>query len=313
MKGIFYNSQKAMCSIYESGLMCYNALKLSSKYELHYSEDRILYFNYDFIVVNEHLAVNNWISKVMLEQYNKPAFCIVTEVGLLNDDILIKSPNYYTAYIILDPTIRERDNIYAFGRPIEKNNNTNNLDILDYKTCDKPIIGSFGLPTPGKDWNRILYQVNQEFDEAIIRFNIPRGSHVPIHVGNEIIRQINKNYINKPGITFELTHIDYNKEDLIEWCSKNTINVFFYFRQHMYYAGLAAVADQAISSGRPLLITNDNTFRHIHKYIDCFPNIGIKKAIEETEEGVKKMREDWSAENFVNKFETILDKFISPI
>ncbi len=27
MKGIFYNSKKSVCSIHESGVMCYNILK----------------------------------------------------------------------------------------------------------------------------------------------------------------------------------------------------------------------------------------------------------------------------------------------
>jgi hypothetical protein len=74
----------------------------------------------------------------------------------------------------------------------------------------------------------------------------------------------------------------------------------------LYLAGLSAVTDQAISSGRPLFVTNDRTFRHIHKYINCYPYIGIKKAIENTQEGILKMKEDWSSKNFLIKFEKIL-------
>ena len=40
MKGIFYNSQKSLCSIWESGKMCYDALKKSNKYNLDYSEEK---------------------------------------------------------------------------------------------------------------------------------------------------------------------------------------------------------------------------------------------------------------------------------
>ena len=42
MKGIFYNSKKSVCSIHESGIMCYNILKKSSKFILDYSEEPIL-------------------------------------------------------------------------------------------------------------------------------------------------------------------------------------------------------------------------------------------------------------------------------
>ena len=62
-----------------------------------------------------------------------------------------------------------------------------------------------------------------------------------------------------------------SKEELILFCKKNTINCFFYYRQHIFKSGLAAVTDQAIVSGKPLLVTYDNTFRHIHKYIDYYP------------------------------------------
>ena len=74
----------------------------------------------------------------------------------------------------------------------------------------------------------------------------------------------------------------------------------------MYSCGLAAVTDQAILSEKPLLVSDDITFRHIHKYIDCYPNIGLKEAIEKTKTGVLQMKQDWSSENFLEKFEKIL-------
>ena len=39
MRGIFYNSKKALCSIWESGVMCYETLKQSKEFELDYTED----------------------------------------------------------------------------------------------------------------------------------------------------------------------------------------------------------------------------------------------------------------------------------
>lgn len=74
----------------------------------------------------------------------------------------------------------------------------------------------------------------------------------------------------------------------------------------MFASGLSAVTGQAISSGRPLLVTSDSTFRHIHKYINYYPNISIKEAIEQTQSGVLQMKEVWSCYNFLLKFENIL-------
>jgi hypothetical protein len=122
---------------------------------------------------------------------------------------------------------------------------------------------------------------------------------------NKIRNGINT-VLKKPGIDIKITSDNYSKEELIDLCSKKTINCFFYNRQHMFRSGLSAVTDQAISSGRPLFVTSDCTFRHIHKYIDCYPKIGIKEAIENTHDGVLKMKNEWSSENFLRKFEKII-------
>ena len=74
MRGIFYNSQYSLCSIWESGKMCYNALKKSDKYTLTYSENSTLDFSFDFAIINQHFTVNNWLSEKLVKQFNKPIF-----------------------------------------------------------------------------------------------------------------------------------------------------------------------------------------------------------------------------------------------
>ena len=75
--GIFYNSKKSQCSIYESGLMCYNALKQSNKYTLDYTEDWFIDNMYDFAIFNQHQCVNNWITQGVLKKFNGKKYCIV--------------------------------------------------------------------------------------------------------------------------------------------------------------------------------------------------------------------------------------------
>ena len=87
MKGIFYNSQKAVCSIYESGLQVYDILKNSSFFKLDYSEERKFRYDYDFCIINYHFTTNNWIRKELLDSFKGQIFCIVTEVGF-GDNIL---------------------------------------------------------------------------------------------------------------------------------------------------------------------------------------------------------------------------------
>jgi hypothetical protein len=94
-----------------------------------------------------------------------------------------------------------------------------------------------------------------------------------------------------------------DKEQLVKWCSRNTINYFPYYR-NMH--GLAAVTDQAISAKRPILTTKNPTFRHLLKYIKPYPDISLKDAIQQNHKGVLDMNEDWSPINFCKKFESII-------
>jgi FkbM family methyltransferase len=298
--GIFYNSKKALCSIHEVGLMVYNCLKSSPFYTLFYTEDTVFSYDYDFAIVNEHFHVNNWITKEMVNNFKKPIYCIVTEV-CFTDIYIDKSPNFYTGYLVLDSSITERENIYSFPRPL------NNYVIEEYKSNDIVTIGSFGFATMGKKWYKIVEETQEQFDNAIIRFNIPFATYVPNNL-EEIQNIISscKNILTKPNIKLEITHNNFTDKELVEWCSKNTINCFLYEREHLFTSGLSATTDQAIISERPLLVSKDVTFRHIHKYLDYYPKISIKQAIENTLDGVKKMKEEWNCEIFRNKFLYIL-------
>ena len=302
MKGVFYNFPKAVCSIWESGRMCYEALKDSHLFELDYSESSQFDSSYDFVIVNQHDAVNNWISESHIKNYKGKTFCVVTEVSFQISPIL-QAPNYFQNYIVLDPTVEEGDGIYGFVRPLELYAITN----TQYR--EVPRIGSFGLATYGKAWDVLIQQVHDEFDVAEIVFNIPTATFVPLDIQSAIIADLKNKasrIIKKKGISLEITSHNYTKKELIDFCSSNTINCFFYNRAHVCPTGLAAAPDQAVSSGRPLLVSEDRTFRHIHKYIPHFPNITIKEAIASTKEGVLQMKNDWSTENFRLKFERIL-------
>jgi FkbM family methyltransferase len=306
LRGIYYNSKKALCSIHESGLMIYNCLKKNKMFNLTYTEERNFNYDYDFAIVNEHYVVNNWITKDMITQFNKPVFCAVTEVTFNNSSIGL-SPNFYTAYLVLDSSITETENVYGFPRPL------NEYSIKPYIPFMVPIIGSFGFATQGKEWHKIVEETQKCFDNAIIRFNIPMASYVPINnYDNELNKIITncKNILQKPGIKIEISKHNFSNQELIDWCSQNTINCFLYDREQMFQAGLCATADQAIIAERPLLVSKDMTFRHIHKYLNYYPNISIKEAIETTLDGVKQMKTDWSSENFNHKFEKVLFHYL---
>jgi len=300
-RGIFYNSKHALCSIWESGNMVYNILNKSSKYTLDYSEDTTFDTTYDFIVVNWHFVVNNWITRDILKEYVGKTYCIVTEIGL--DDLFIRTPKIFNYYLFLDPSITDDpiQYIYGFPRPLEPY-----LSESEKVTPEIVTVGSFGFATHGKQWDLIIDTVCKEFDTAIIRFNIPHATYIGYKLQNKTINMIqNKIATIKPSIKIELTQINMTKEEIIKWCGENTINCFFYDRYKLGFKhGLCAVTDQAISAGKPILTTNDPTFRHITKYIKAFPEITIKDAINTN--NISQMRDGWHPDKFLTKFESLL-------
>ena len=299
MNVLFFNTQKANCSIYESGRMVYDALKYGHQsYHIDYMEhpDPVYeYFDkYDVIIVNYHHQTTPYINPRVFGDIKVPVYTIVTEC--LPNDPLPLTPKWFDGYLILDPTVKDHDNIYGMPRPLEP--------YVPKKRSSReiPVIGSFGFATAGKRFDLVVEEVNKNFEQAKIRFNFPTATYVP---GNAEISLANslKNKA-KSGIDLEITHEYFSKRELIEWCDDNDLNVFFYYRN---MTGLAAVTDQAISARRPILVTDDYTFRHIHAYMKPYPEISIKEALHMIEP-VKQMYNDWHPMNFAEKFESIIKK-----
>ena len=305
MRGLFINNKKAKDSIYESGYMAYQCLLLSDQYSLDYIEididNRQIPVGYDFYFFNYHPATMRWLDTKPLKKELGFVMTMVLEVAP-NDPFVLCPKNDFAVYCALDPTIKINDKrVYAFPRPLEKIN-------FDLPVADNPIpvIGSFGFATKGKGFQHVVEAVNKEFEKAIVRINIPFGDFVPdskeyaFFLGDLCRKKA------KEGITVEVTHDFMSKEELIKWCAANTLNCFLYDRDMQ---GLSATTDQAIITGRPLAISDNNTFRHIAAYLPVYPKWSLKESIERSVPYVLKMRQDWQGEQFAKRFELLLKDF----
>lgn len=308
-KGLFVNQEKAACSIYESGLMFYNALLGATSFQLDYVEisgdRRTLPDNYDFYLFNYHHITMEWLDVKCLRKLPGAKITLVLEVAP-NDPFVLCPSGVFDAYCALDPTMVHPDKrVYAFPRPLEVPHN-----IPSYQEKDIPVIGSFGFATPGKGFELLVDAVNKEFDRAVVRINIPFGTYADdafwdLHKKNyaDYLAEMCQR-IAKDGIDVIITRDFMSKNDLITWCAENTLNCFFYNRNQ---PGLAATTDQAISSGRPLLVSSNETFRHLHPYITPHPRQSLKEAIALTPPHVMEMQNDWSPVKLIEKFELVLN------
>lgn len=308
-RGLFVNQEKASCSIYESGKMVYDALRDGRNFQLDYMEispdKRALPNDYDFYLFNYHHQTMAWLDVKSLRKLPGAKITLVLEVAP-NDPFVLCPSDIFDAYCALDPTMAHPDQrVYAFPRPLEAPRTT-----PPYIEKDIPVIGSFGFATPGKGFELVVDAVNKEFDRAVVRINIPFGTYADdafwnLHKRNyaEYLTDLCKKTA-KDGIEVIVTRDYMSKEELISWCSQNTLNCFLYNRNQ---PGLSATTDQAISSGRPLLVSANETFRHIHPYIKPYPYQGLKEAIALSIPHVQEMQQDWSRSKIVASLEQVLN------
>jgi hypothetical protein len=298
IRGLFVNSEKANCSIYEAGVAIKEALGTNDRFQLDYAEfnSRIpIPRGYDFYLINWHHIVLPY-NRAIIQGLRGLKIAIVLEVGPVNPLPLIPA-DLFDVYMVIDPTKERKGNIYPFPRPLEKM-------VEKKELLDKFSIGSFGLLTPGKKFEEIIMNANI-IGDCIVRMNFP-----PVTWLNE--RTVTKRLLDyadflrkfaEPQVDLRITHNYMTKQELMSWCSQHHLNSFPYYRN---MDGLAAVTDQAISAGRGLAVTDCNTFRHIHKYISCYPYQNYEELAESTVGGVLKMQEDWSQENFLRTFINML-------
>src|ERR1700743_440214 len=209
--------------------MVYQCLLLSDKYELDYIEvsidDRIIPAGYDFYFFNYHYLTMKWLDTAKLKKELNFTVALVLEVAPEDPFVLCPS-NDFNAYCVLDPTIKQKGTkVYPFPRPLEKINFE--LPVVDNPI---PVIGTFGFATKGKGFQHVIEAVNKEFEQAIVKVNIPYGDFVPDskeyakYLGDICLQKA------KQGIEVIITHDFMSKEELIKWCASNTLNCFLYDR-----------------------------------------------------------------------------------
>jgi hypothetical protein len=308
LKGLFLNTRKAQCSIYEAGVMVYSALAFSDKYTLDYIEidenHRTYPDDYDFYAFNYHPWVMNWLDTTTIQNLPGLKITFIFET-LPNNPFPLCPSDAFDIYCAVDPTINVPDKrVYAFPRPLESPYAGELVDPVI------PTIGTFGFATAGKGFEFVVDAVSNEFDEAIVRINIPTGTHIKSSKTIFPAKQSYADFLSErcysragDGIDVQITHDYLTKPDLIKWCSENTLNVFMYNRNQ---PGLSATTDQAIASGRPLAVSANATFRHLHTYLKPYPERSLKESIELSRPEVLRMQRDWTAKNFALRFEQVL-------
>ena len=302
--GVFLNQKNSLCSIYETGRIIKDILKgHSDDYSIDYFEvDSKLtgfnWYNYDFYIINWHPHTLT-IKKELLDRMQGKKIAIIVEVD--EHDYNPFTPEWFDAYMTIDPTKERKGSYFPFPRPIQQS------PTLPLLSDSKLVLGSFGLFShkfqDEKRFGEVVEAANNCGGEAIVRINLPMASFTYTSMAEINAYGDKLRGMAKPNVDLRITKSYFDRDDLVAWLSEHTMNCFPYYRNR---PGLAAVTDQAIAAGRAIMTTECNTFRHIHQYINHYPKQSYIDLSLTTPTGVRAMQADWSPDNFRKEFHNML-------
>ena len=178
------------------------------------------------IIYNYHACTMSWLNKSNIQT-------AVKNIGIPHE-----SPDgLFDIVLNIDPNEVETETRFSLPRPIFEN--IDEIDSVPFSTpqigefistrgTDLPVFGSFRFGFESKGFDKIITMVNDQYDNAIIKFVIPHahfdGDVGRIHRLRLYCTQLNR----KPGILLMITHDFFSTTDILRFLKSNTMNIFLY-------------------------------------------------------------------------------------
>lgn len=327
---LFVSHKKSQCGVYEFGKNITDMLQHSKRYQFIRAECSSLIELQAAIAENVPAGIiYNYSSLVFpwfgTELYRDNIASIqIPQIGIIHDmtqSIADAATTYregfspgvssamnslFDFYIAPDPTILLLNPlVYKIGRLVPPYQN-------DFPIPSKLVVGSFGFGTANKRFEEIVQLVQREFDEAVIRFNIPSADFGDRDGANaRFITEQCKAQVAKPGIHLVVTHDYLDSKDLLDFLAQNTVNVFLY--EDGGERGLSSAVDIAMAVQRPIAVSDSVIFRHV---LDVEPSIcvaknSLKSIIQNGFAPLQRYYKEWSAESILKEYEQLLDSIFA--
>ena len=279
MNALFVSEKGKKCGVGDYGERLFDCLKLSKK--INFKESNTINIdNIDVVLYNYHNATLPHITDSYLNDKRH-----IKHIVLFHESSILFTPDK-----VID--------VCNVPRPIIYNNNHN------FKANGKITIGSFGFGFPNKNFPKIAQLVKEQFDVAIIKLNIPfatYGDYDGSLAKNEIekIKQI----LLGTNIELEVNHDYLNKNEVVEFLSKNDINLFLF--DEMNNRGLSSSLDYALESNRPIGLSKSYMFRHFKNVSSSIfvDELSINDIIVKGIEPLKPIRNYHNCNNLLNVIE----------
>lgn len=264
VSGLIVSHKGECCGVYQFGKNLFETLSRDKMIDWSYAEcanfrdlkaavDRT---RPDAILFNHHPCTTPWLTSAPLAELDAILFALLHGVDQQTADMANADP--FDFLICLDPTLVPRKpRILRAPRflPAESATAAPPPEVFT--------IGSFGFATPGKGFDRLCSLVNQQFERAVIRLNLPMHDDPNIVSDQALAAVVDKcrAAITKPGVELGITHDFFNNDQIVEFLAANTMNAFLYEEMPSY--GISSCVDFALASGRPFALTRRSMFRNL--------------------------------------------------
>lgn len=291
MKILFLNGVRKACGVYQYGVRLANCLPMCHYAEVSGEQDylnAIQQFGPDKIIYNYHSATMDWLNSSNITHTAK-------NVGIPHE-----SPTtIFDELLDTDPLVSNgipRPLFYEI--PTKIMNEEHEIFISYNQGPDVPIFGSFGFGFDNKGFDKIIQYVNEQYDNAVIKFIIPIGDYCSKSEHERILAK----YFDckrKPGIELMISTDFFSNEDLLFFLNSNTMNLFLYDR--METRGISSTIDYALSVDVPIGISDSHMFRNVYDDSICLYKNQISDILKMGTTYAKKFREMYSQEKIVKK------------
>lgn len=282
MNVLFVSQKGYQCGVGDYGDRVFEILKMSKNINFTQSDSMDL-DNIDVVLYNYHVSTLPHITDAFLQDKRHVKHVVLYhESGIsFTPDKVIDIPN--------------------LPRPIIYNSN------FEQPNNEIVTIGSFGFGFPNKNFPRIAQLVRGQFNVAKIRLNIPFATYGDSS-GHSAMNEANKVRSELVGsnIELEINHDYLDKSDVVEFLSKNDINLFLF--DYMYGRGLSSSIDYALQCNRPIGISDSFMFKHLKNVSSSIlvDEVGIKEIINKGIEPLMPIREYHNSDNLLRVIENEL-------
>jgi len=312
MKVLFLNHKIENCGVYQYGKRMIDILLLDTTIQYIYKEIdcyeeyyNILLQSPDIkaVIYNYHCSTMPWLHQSNIQR-------TVKNIGIPHE-----SPDYLFDFVChIDPNGPATANSFPLPRPIfenieklvtlpTKNDAVNNF-ITAHNEKDIPIFGSFGFGFDNKGFDKIIRFVNEQYDNAVIKFVIPIAHFDPEPYRINRMRDLCFRTNRKPGIILMISHDFFSTSDILKFLHSNTMNIFLY--DTMHGRGVSSTIDYALSVKKPLAISDSYMFRNIYSDEICLYKKPIRECLIKSKPYISQFLEKYSNEKLRLVFKHIL-------